>query len=78
MYEETNTLCTKHAMYLQSNTEALSSNHCCSGAGGGWGGGGNTYSDYVFVALGVQRAMRMRRIVICGVFSSTMYFHLTS
>ena len=37
MYEETNTSCTKHAMYLQSNIEALSSNHCCSGAGGGWG-----------------------------------------
>jgi len=30
---------------------------------------------YVFVALGIQRAMRMRRIVICGLLRSTLFFH---
>jgi hypothetical protein len=28
-----------------------------------------------FVALGVQHAMRMRHIVICGLPGSTMFFH---
>jgi hypothetical protein len=29
-----------------------------------------TYSDYVFVALGIQHAMRMCCIVICGLYGS--------
>ena len=33
-----------------------------------------TYSECVFVALGVRHAMRMRRIVICGLPSFTVLF----
>jgi len=30
----------------------------------------------VFVALGIQHGMRMRYIVICGLFGSTTFFHI--
>jgi hypothetical protein len=30
----------------------------------------------VFVALGIQQAMRMRHIVICGLPGSTVFFHI--
>jgi hypothetical protein len=33
-----------------------------------------TYSECVFLALGVKYAMRMRRIVICGLPRSTIFF----
>jgi len=32
----------------------------------------------VSVALGIQHAMRMRHIVICGVSDSTVFFHINS
>jgi hypothetical protein len=32
----------------------------------------------VFAALGIQHAMRMRRIVICGLPGSTIFSHLIS
>jgi hypothetical protein len=35
-----------------------------------------TYSERVFVALGTQHAMRMCHIVICGLFGSTIFFHV--
>jgi len=38
----------------------------------------NTYSEYVFVALGIQHAMRIRHIVICGLSGSTTFFNIIS
>jgi len=35
---------------------------------------GITYSECVFVALGTQREMLMHRIVVCGLFGSTIFF----
>jgi hypothetical protein len=36
-----------------------------------------THSEYVFVVLGTQLAMRMRRIVICGLSGSKHYSALS-
>jgi hypothetical protein len=44
-------------MYGWRNIEARSCNHCCSG-----NGISITYSEWMFVALVIQRAMRMRHI----------------
>jgi hypothetical protein len=33
-----------------------------------------TYSDSVFVALGIRHATRMRHTVICGLSGSTIFF----
>jgi hypothetical protein len=35
-----------------------------------------TYSDCLFVALGMQHAMRMRHTVICGFSGSTIFFQI--
>jgi len=35
-----------------------------------------TYSECVFVALGTQRAIHVRHIVIGGLSNSTMFFHI--
>jgi len=37
-----------------------------------------TYSQYAFVALGIQHATRMCHIVICGLIGSTAFFHIIS
>jgi len=53
--------------------EALSCNRSCSGQTISI-----TYCEFVFVALGIQHAMRMRHIVICGLPRSATFFHITS
>ena len=60
-------------MYVQRNIEARSYNHCCSGKAINI-----TYCECVFLALGIQCAMRMRHIVICGLPRSAIYFHIIS
>ena len=37
-----------------------------------------TYSEFVYVALGIQHAMRMRHMVICGLSGTTIFFSTLS
>jgi len=48
-------------MYLKLNIEKRSGNHCCSGKSLSI-----TYCELVLVALGIQREIGLRHIVICG------------
>jgi hypothetical protein len=59
-------------MYVERNTEARSYNRCCSRKSINV-----TYSECVILALGIQQAMSMRHIIICGLSSSTIFFHIT-
>ena len=62
-------------MYCTYNVtlEEPSCNHYC---------GGNaqaiTNSECVFVDLGIQHAVRMLYIVVCGLSGSTIYYHIIS
>ena len=57
-------------MYVYRNIQAYSPNHCCcSGKAVSI-----IYSGRVFVDLGMQLAIRMRRIVICHLAGSTIFF----
>jgi hypothetical protein len=60
-------------MYVQLFIEARWCNHCYSIKTKSI-----TYSECMFVALGTQRQMRVRHIVIYGLSSSTMFFHILS
>jgi hypothetical protein len=60
-------------MYVQRNIEGRSRNHRYRGKAISI-----TYSECVFVALGIQHAMPMRHIVICGLSVSTIFFHIIS
>jgi len=53
------------------NIEARSCKHRCSGKERS-----TTYSECVFVALGIKHAMRMRRVVIRGLPGCTLFFHI--
>ena len=37
-----------------------------------------TYSEYLFVALGIQQAMRMHHITICGLSGYSIFFYIFS
>ena len=56
-------------MYVHRNTEARSCNRSYNGKEISI-----TYSECVFVALGIHHVMHMRRIVICGLSGSTIFF----
>jgi hypothetical protein len=53
--------------------KACSYYHCCIGKTVSI-----TYSECVYIALGIQHAMHMQHIVICGLPSSTIFFHIIS
>jgi hypothetical protein len=58
---------------IYRNNVARSCRHCGSGKAVSV-----TYSECVFVALGIQHVMRERHIVICGLTCSTVLFHIIS
>jgi hypothetical protein len=60
-------------MYYNERMRHVHVKHCCRGKAIGI-----TYSEYVFIASGVQHAMRMRHIVIYGLSGSTIFFHIIS
>jgi hypothetical protein len=59
-------------MYVQHDTEAHSYHRCSRKAIS------VTYSDCVFIALGIQHKMHLRHIVICGLSGSAMCVHIIS
>jgi len=59
-------------MYIYRNIKARSYNHCAVGKKC------VTYSECVFVAVGVQHATLMCHIVICGLYGCTIFFHIVS
>jgi hypothetical protein len=60
-------------VYVKRDIEERLSNRCCHGKAVTI-----TYFECVFVALGIEHAMRMRHIVICGLSGSTLVFRITS
>jgi len=58
----------REAIYAERNIEARTCNHCCSEKSITM-----TYSESVFVALGIQLAMRMCHNVLSGVSGCTIF-----
>ena len=60
-------------MHVQRNTETRSCNQCCC-----WKAISITYSENVFIALGIQNTICMRSIVVCVLLGSTVSFNTIS
>jgi hypothetical protein len=60
-------------MYVKPNIQGRSCNHYCIGQAIGI-----TYSECVFVALGIQHAKRMRNIVIYDLPGCTVFLCIIS
>ena len=63
----------RQAMYVKNIIEVHSCNQFCSRKAISI-----TYVKCVFVALGIQRAMRLLHIAICGLPGSTIFSHIIS
>jgi len=61
------------AMHVKCNIKAHMCNQCCSGKPISI-----TYAECVFVVVGIQYAMRLHHIVICGSSDFTKIFHIIS
>ena len=76
MYERTKSYTnlnkTGNVLYVQRNIEVRSCNRCCSG-----NDKSITYSECVFVALGIQRAMSTCHVIICGLPHSKIFFDIS-
>ena len=66
LYEEI----TRHPAYVYSNIEVRSCNNYCS-----LKAISITYSEFVFLALGIHHAVR--RVVIYGLLGCTIFFHIS-
>jgi hypothetical protein len=60
-------------MYVYRHLKARWCNRCCSGKAMSV-----TYYEHVFVVLGIQHAMRMRLVLICGLPGSKIFVHIIS
>jgi len=60
-------------MYVIRDIEARSCNHRCRG-----NAENTTCTECVFVTLVIQRAVRLRHFVICGLSGSTIFLHIIS
>ena len=58
-------------MYRKSEDHLC--NYCCSGKALN-----TTYAECLSVALVIQHVMRMRHIVLCGLFGCAEFFHTIS
>ena len=69
--ENTHGTKTGNVQYLQGNIVARSSHHCFSGLAKSV-----TYFESIILSVGIQHAMRVRHIAICGLPRSSVTLHI--